>query len=400
MSDQGLKTSAADALREYSSYESTPAASYRLFEEARAAGCPVAHSEKLDGFHLLLDYDDVRAAHRDWETFSSEPEVLRPIVERPQFPPLEYDPPLQREWRDLFAIALNVTTAKAHQDAVRAFAQETIDGLEGREFDVVTELSEEIALYTLCRVLGFDAEKRRDIRWHTIEMHKHADDPVKGPAAFQAFAQFGVAEVMSRLENPRDDYLTHLATAQIDGRPLTPIELGCAMNSLLNAGHGTTVAGITSLVHEVFTRPDVRDRLIADRTLIGAAVDESMRLHTPFFGLYRRLTRDTTVNGVEIPEGDSIFLCWAAANRDPKVFENPDEFNLDRKIGAKRHLTFGFGIHACQGRPLAQMQMQTVLNELLERAPDLEILAPEDVGYTFGGSETAAIKALPARIGS
>lgn len=386
-------------LREYSSYESTPQESYALFEEARAAGCPVAHSEELDGFHMLLDYDDVRSAHRDPATFSSEPQVLRPIVERPQFPPIEYDPPLQREWRDLFAIALNVTTAKAEQETVRAFVQEKIDELRGRDaFDVVTDLSEEVALFTLCRVLGFDVEKRHDIRRHTIEMHKHADDPVKGPAAFQAFAEFGVAEVMSRLESPRDDYLTHLATAEIGGRRLTPVELGCAMNSLLNAGHGTTVAGITSLVHEVFTRPDVRDRLIADPGLIPAAVDESMRLHTPFFGLYRRVTRDTTINGVDVPEGDSIFLCWAAANRDPDVFENPQEFDLDRTIGAKRHMAFGFGIHACQGRPLATMQMQTVLGELLERAPGLEILDPESVRYDFGGSETAAIKTLRARV--
>jgi len=207
-------------------------------------------------------------------------------------------------------------------------------------------------------------------------MHKHADDPVEGPAAFQAFAEFGVAEVMSRLENPRDDYLTHLATAEIGGHRLSPVELGCAMNSLLNAGHGTTVAGITSLIHEVFTRPDVRDRIAADPELIPAAVDESMRLHTPFFGLYRRATHDTAVNGVDIGEGDSIFLCWAAANRDPEVFENPGEFDIDRKIGARRHLTFGFGIHACQGRPLATMQMQTVLAELLERARGLEILDP------------------------
>lgn len=385
-------------LRQYTSYESTPDEANALFREARAAGCPVARSEKLDGYYMLLDYEDVRAAHRDWETFSSAPQVLRPIVERPQFPPIEYDPPEQREWRELFAIALNVRTAKEQQDGVRAFAREKIAELRGRDsFDVAVELSEEVALWTLCRVLGMEPEKRHDIRRFTIEMHKHAEDPVKGPEAFMAFAQFGVAEVMSRLENPRDDYLTHLATAEIGGRRLTPPELGGAMNSLLNAGHGTTVAGLTSLIHEVFTRPELRDRLIADPSLVPAAVDESMRLHPPFFGLYRRVTTDTNVHGVDIPEGDSIFLCWSAANRDPSAFENPEEFDVDRKLGTKRHLSFGFGIHACQGRPLATMQMQTVLTELLALAPDLEILEP-DARYEFGGSETAAIKALPARI--
>jgi len=396
---QETTTDLEQRLAQYSSYETTPDEALELFKEARAAGCPVARSEKLDGYHLLLDYDDVRSAHRDWQTFSSSPAVLRPIVERPQFPPIEYDPPEQKQWRQLFHKALNVETPKLHEDDVRAYADQLIEELRERpSFDLVEEFADEIALFTLCRVLGFDAEKRREVRRLTIEMHKHAEDPVKGPAAFQAFAEFGVAEVMSRIEAPQDDYLTFLATTELDGRPLTPIELGGAMNSLLNAGHGTTVAGLTSLLHEVLSRPDLRARLIADPSLIPAAVEETMRLHPPFFGLYRRVTTDTTVHGVEIPAGDSIQLCWAAANRDPKAFPNPDEFDLDREIGAKRQLTFGFGIHACQGQPLARMQMVVALEQVLARVPELELVDPDAVRYDFGGSETASIKVLPARV--
>jgi cytochrome P450 len=395
---QQTSESLEERLSQYTSYESTPDEALALFAEARAAGCPVAHSEKLDGHYLFLDYDDVRDAHRNWETFASSPQVLRPIVERPPFPPLEYDPPEQKQWRDLFHKALNVHTPKLHVDAVRAHVDELIEQARGQEsFDVV-EFCEEIALFTLCRVFGFDAEKRREVRRHTIEMHKHADDPVKGPAAFQAFAEFGVAEVMARLEDPRDDYLTFLSTATIDGRPLTPMELGGAMNSLLNAGHGTAVAGMTSLIHDVWTRPEVLERLVADRSLVPNAIEETLRLHTPFFGLYRRVTRDVAVGGVDLAEGDSAFMCWAAANRDPKAFERPDEFDLDRKRGAKRMLTFGFGIHACQGRPIAQMEHEVMLEQLLEHAPDLELIDPDEARYTFGGSETASIKELRARI--
>ncbi|MCW3013046.1 MAG: cytochrome [Solirubrobacterales bacterium] len=388
-----------ERLKQYTSYESTPDEALSLFQEARAAGCPVAHSEKLGGYHLFLDYDDVRRAHADHETFASSPSVLRPLVERPQFPPIEYDPPEQTQWRTLFAHALNLDTPKRIESEVRKDVITLIEGLQAkRNFDLVDDFAEEVPLFALCEVLGFDREKRGEIRRLTVDMHAYAEDPVKGPAAFMAFAEFGIAEVMSRLEDPRDDYLTYLSTATIDGRPLTPQELGATMNSLLNAGHGTTVSGLTSLLYEVYSRPELKQRLIDDPSLIPAAVEESMRLHTPFFGLYRRATKDVTVGGVEIAEGDSIQMCWAAANRDPKSFENPDEFDLDRMPGRKRLMTFGFGIHACMGQPTARMEMHVALEELLARVPDIELDDPASVRHEFAGSETALITRLPARL--
>jgi cytochrome P450 len=391
-------TSLEQRLSAFSTYESTPDAAYKLFEEARAAGCPVAHSEKLDGFHMFLDYDDVRGAHADWETFRSSPQVLRPIAPRPSFPPLEYDPPEQTAWRQLFAKALNIDTPKQQRAGVVEIVGELIDGLKtAREFDVVHDFSEPVALYTLCNILGFDHALRDEVRRLTIEMHAAAGDPEAGAAAFMAFAEFGLGEVMKRKAEPREDYLTELGNATIDGRALEPPEIGAAMNSLLNAGHGTTVAGLTSLIHEVWTRPDIKAALIADPSLIPAAVEESMRLHTPFFGLYRTVSKEVTVGGVDLVPGDSCLMMWAAANRDPKVFENPEEFRLDRS-GRKRLMTFGFGIHACMGQPTARMEMEVALGALLERIPDMELVDPDAVEYHFGGSETAAIRSLPARI--
>lgn len=400
---QGTTTNIPEDLRErlkqYTSYESTPDEALALFREAREAGCPVARSEKLGGYHLFLDYDDVRGAHGDWETFASSPSVLRPLVERPQFPPIEYDPPEHTQWRALFAEALSLETPKRIEATIRQDVIDLIEKMQAKgRFDLVDDFAEEVPLFAVCEVLGFDRSKRAEIRRLTVDMHAHAEDPVKGPAAFMAFAEFGIAEVMSRLEDPRDDYLTFLSTATIDGRPLTPPELGATMNSLLNAGHGTTVSGLTSLLYEVYSRPDVKQRLIDDPSLIPAAVEESMRLHTPFFGLYRRATKDVTVGGVEIAEGDAIQMCWAAANRDPKVFENPDDFDLDRKPGRKRLMTFGFGIHACMGQPTARMEMHVALEELLTRMPDIELDDPAAVRHSFAGSETALITKLPAHL--
>jgi cytochrome P450 len=386
-------------LSQFSTYECTPDEAFATFREARAAGRSVFFSEKQDGHYVFIDYADVKSAHTDWETYNSSPQVLRPLAPRPQFPPIEYDPPEHTVWRKLFAEALNPETPKRFEDGTRDDVVKLLDELAGREtIDLQHDFAEQIPLLTLCNVLGFDPEKRSEVRRYTVEMHGAGGDPEKLQQVFMEFAQFGAAEVYSRLENPRDDFLTELARTEIDGRAMNPMELGATMNSFLNAGHGTTVSGMTSLLWEVLRAPAVKQRLIDDRSLIPAAIEESMRLHTPFFGLYRTVTKDVTVGGVEIPAGSAVLLMWAAANRDPKVFPNPDEFDLDREIGRNRLMTFGFGIHACMGQPLARMEMQVALQELLSRLPAVELVDAGAVKHEFAGMETCLIKSLPARI--
>jgi cytochrome P450 len=386
-------------LSRFSTYETTPDEALALFREAREAGHSVFHSEKQDGHYVLLDYADVKTAHADWETYNSSPQVLRPLAERPQFPPIEYDPPEHTAWRKLFAEALNPGTPKLHEDAVREDVIALLEQLSHREtLDLQADFAEQIPLLALCHVIGFDPDKRAEVRRYTIELHASAGDPERGAGAFMAFAEFGAREVYARLEDPRDDFLTQLAHAQLDGRPLSPPELGATMNSFLNAGHGTTVSGMTSLLWEVLRAPELKQRLIDDRSLIPATVEESMRLHTPFFGLYRTVSRDVTVGGVEIPAGSSVLLMWAAANRDPKVFADPEVFDLDREVGRDRLMTFGFGIHACMGQPMARMEMQVALSELLGRIPQIELADADAVRHVFAGSETALITSLPARI--
>ena len=122
-----------------------------------------------------------------------------------------------------------------------------------------------------------------------------------------------------------------------------------------------------------------------------------MRIHTPFYGFYRRALEDTEISGVTIPAGADMLLCWAAANRDPEVYPEPGEFRLDRNPGRNRHLSFGFGIHACPGQAAAQMEMHVAVTELLRRLPDIELRRPDDVEFTFTGGESCAIKELKAR---
>lgn len=393
--DSGLE----QRLRHYDSDQCTPREALALFDEARGR-CPVAYSDERGGYYLLMGYHDVKAAHSNWQQFSTEPSIMRPVSEKPPLPPLEYHPPVHTAWRKLFTEAFNNKTPARIEADVRADVAARIDNFARRgECELVSEYIRPIPLNALCMTLGIDPNSEKADRFHQLAngFLDTFSRPEEFPAALGAIMEFGVAEVLSRREQPKDDYLTWLANAEIDGKPVGPAEIGPVMASMLVAGHETSVNGLAGVLFEVLRRPAVRDQLIADPTLIRAAVDEGMRIHTPFYGFYRRALEDTEVSGVSIPAGADVLLCWAAANRDPEVYPEPGEFRLDRNPGRNRHLSFGFGIHACPGQAAAQMEMNVAVTELLRRLPDIELQSPDDVEFVFTGGESCAIKELKAR---
>jgi cytochrome P450 len=400
MTEEGVTTSADDIserLRHYDSQRLTPNEAFSLYEQARDV-CPAAFSEELDGYFLLLNYDDVKRVHGDAATFSNEPQIMRPIAERIRIPPLEYDAPLHRPWRALFTQALNRQTPGRIESALRADIAAIVDGLATRgECDLIADFAVPIPLRAGCHVLDLPPEKGPKFERLAAEFIAAFKDPARVEDAIRAVAGYGIAEVHARRAHPlgEDDYLTWLAHAELDGRPLTDEQIGMVVFAFLVAGQDTSVNSLGCLLYEILTRPEIRRQLIDQPELIPNAVDESLRLHPPFFGFYRRARSATTIAGTSIPEGASLQLCWAAANRDPKVFDEPDEFRLDRPAG--RHLTFGFGVHACPGQPMARLSLRLALRELLARLPDIELLAPEEVNYRFVGGENASIEALPAR---
>jgi cytochrome P450 len=381
----------------YASYKTTPAEAFALFEEAREK-CPVPHSDESDGFYVLVNYDDVKAAHSDWRTFSNLPGIMRPIGDRPQLPPLEFDPPEHDEWRRIFKAALNPHTPARIEAGVRADIAQCIEGFAADgSCDLVSDFAEPIPMRAICHVLGVDREKAPTFRRLAQRFIATFGDKEEFPKLLAEFFAFGNGEVAERRQHPRDDYLTWLGRATMNDRPLDPVEIGTTMAAILTAGHDTAVIGLTMTLYEVLRRPHITRQLVEDPSLIPAAVDEGLRLHPPFIGFFRRTTRPVTISGVEIPDGASLQLCWAAANRDPTVFDDPFEFRLDRKPGAKRHLTFGYGIHACVGQPTARMEIRLALEELLKRMPDIELVDAGGAEYRFVGPENATINSLPAR---
>lgn len=377
----------------WSCYTSQPAESLALFEAARAR-CPVAHSAEHDGFHMLLDYKDVRKAMADHRTFSSEPQVLRPMLPRNPIPALEMDPPRHGAWRAIFNAAVTPKTPAAMEPFVRADVRRHLARIaRAGACDIVAELCEPVPAETICHLVGVEEDHVPPIREAAIAMFAAQGDPEEFGRRQADFAAVTVSEVHARRAAPRDDFLSSLADMTVEGRSLDDDDYVVLLAAFLGAGHHSTTSALASMIYEIFSMPERRDRLVADPALIAVAVEETLRLHPPFFGFFRRASAEVEVAGVTIPDGGDVYIGWAAANRDPTVFEEPACFRLDRDNN--RHMSFGFGIHNCPGANLARMEMRVVLEELLATFPDLRIEGdvPE---YRFGGGDYSFIPELRA----
>src|SRR5882757_8022862 len=377
----------------WSCYTTSPAESLELFEQVRSQ-CPIPHSKEHEGFFMLLNYTDVRSAMMDYRTFSSEPQVLRPMLPRKCIPALEMDPPRHTAWRAIFNEAITHRTAPAMEAFVRADVNKHIDAfIERGHCDLVHELAEPVPAETICRLVGIDDELVPSVRAAALAMFAAQGNPEEFGRRQSVFAALTLPQVHARRSDPRDDYLTRLASYQIEGRPLDDEDFVGLFAAFLGAGHHSTTSAMASLIYEVFSRPAVRDELKTEPKKILTAVEEVLRLRPPFFGFFRRATKDIKVAGVEMPSECDVYMGWAAANRDPKAFPTPDDLKIDRY--PNRHLTFGFGIHTCPGASLARMELRVLLEELLRRIPDLSIATlPE---YNLGGGDYSFIPSLSGR---
>ena len=364
-----------------------------LYREAHAQGCPVLHSTAHGGFYLLSSHAAVRAAAADWGTFSSANGVTLP-----RFPvrnvAIEHDPPEHTYWSGVYREILSPRATRAAEESVRADAIALIDGFAGRgEAELVGDLATIIPGNTICRLLGItDPERVRLGCRLGVELGEGIVDPVKAGPAIAAFTEFVRSEIGSRRAAPRDDFLTRVATEDINGHRLSDDEIQAVCTGFLLAGHHTTTSGMSALFHRIATTPELRDRLAADPSLIPAAAEEAIRLETPLHGFFRTTTREVDVEGTSIPAGSEVWLNYQAGNRDPRVFDDPEEFRADRRPNP--HLAFGHGIHTCTGASLARMEMRVVTEELLARIPDLTSTG-EAPHHLWGGFNIMRLDRVP-----
>ncbi|WP_329410440.1 cytochrome P450 [Nocardia vinacea] len=362
--------------------------------------CPVARSTKFGGFWVLSRYQDLIAAARDTETFCSGQGVSLPVFGSPvPMVPVEADPPAHSAFRKILQREFTRTRMVAMEQSIRDLTNRLIDGFVDRGHgDLSTELALPIPPIVIAELLGLpdsDWERFYAYTQKMIDAAKNDDLEANIEAALE-FCTYLAQTLDDRRAEPRDDMLTRLVQAEVDGRLLTEDEaLGMCL-LIVVAGHETTVGGISSLLMHVARDPELKLQLLDDPTLIPKAVEETLRLDPPLQGMARTVTKDVNVGDQWLREGDKVWLLWTAGNRDPEQFENADKFDLDRR--PNRHLSFGEGAHRCIGAPLAQVEMRVVLEEVLRRIPDFEVTDWNAV--TFGGGQSRHVGHLPVHWGS
>ncbi|MEJ2860719.1 cytochrome P450 [Actinomycetospora flava] len=336
-----------------------------VYAAARAAG-PVARSARRGGFWVLTGYDDVRAALRDTATFSSASGHRIPTDGTQRSIPIDFDPPLHTAYRRLMGPALSTARVRA----LRPFLERTIADLVGRFAargggDFVREVALPLPLAVLTELVGFAPETVERFREVTEQMWSGltADgDEVDFAGAARRVSELMASELAAHREHAADDFVTTLLTAEIDGRPLGEDERISILATFAVAGHETTMNAASTLVALLLEDPARQERLRADPSRAKGFVEEMLRHRSPAQNFARRATCPVSVGGQLVEEGDAVLLSFAAANRDPARFADPERFDPDRDV--RGHLGFGWGIHACPGAALARTELTILLTTL------------------------------------
>jgi cytochrome P450 len=359
---------------------------------------PVFFHEEPDGrgFWALTKYDDVGAVLRDPKTFSSEVGGSATIEDLPEdvldarrnF--LEFDPPKHGRYRRLISTNFTPGAVGRYEEWLRALIAHLLDRtLPSRSFDLAHELAAPIPIRVLAHVLGLPEA----ILPHLIELGDRllvdTDPALVGELAFSAereedrykpfgspwadeLCEIGRSFYSDRRECPRDDVLTLLARAEIEGQPLSERDLDNMFALLIVAGNETTRQAISLGTLALARNPEQYERLRADPSLIGSAVEELLRYCTPVWFFRRTATKAVVVRGIEIAAGDKVVVWFAAANRDPEHY--PDPHRLDVARNPTDQLTFGRGgPHHCLGAHLARLEVRVYLEELVSRVARVQI---------------------------
>jgi cytochrome P450 len=269
----------------------------------------------------------------------------------------------------------------------------------GPECDFVTDIAVHFPLYVIMSLLGLPESDYGRMHMLTQEMFGGDDDEYKRGGTLEEqfavlldFFTYFSALTASRRETPTDDLASAIANGKLDGEPLSDVDTASYYVIVASAGHDTTKDAISGGLHALIENPDELDRLRNDPSLMGTAVEEMIRWSTPVKEFMRTATANTTVRGVDIAEGESVYLAYVSGNRDEEVFTDPFRFDVGRD--PNKHVAFGYGVHFCLGAALARMEMSSLFAELIPRLESIELAGePELSATTFVGG----LKHLPIR---
>jgi methyl-branched lipid omega-hydroxylase len=362
------------------------------------------HADSGRGFWSLTRFDDIVAASRDWETFSSaygiqvltDPEDTDRIGIRSM---ISTDPPKHTKLRSIVNRGFTPRMVAKAEESVRRRAREIVDTIAPKgKIEFVSEVSAALPVAIICDMVGVPEADRPRLLDLTNRLLAGGDAEYGGTKeslmqAGHELRDYGLRLGKSRLEHPQEDIATTLVHAELDGEALPPEDLGPFILLLIAAGNETTRNAISHGLWALTQFPDEKRRWLED--LDGRAItaaEEIVRWASPVLHMRRTLTRDVPFGGVEMKKGQKIAMWYMSANRDEAHFKDPYRFDITRDPNHQGGFGTG-GAHFCLGAHLARREVVVMMTELLRRLPDIEATGkPEKLRSNF----VHGIKRLPA----
>lgn len=358
------------------------AASDAAWAAVRSSGCPVAWTARNGGYWVITGYEEVAAAFRDWERFSSarlfDPDQCAISFSNGRVPlllPEESDPPEWKDYRRTIAALLSPAASEGLRSRARFWADHYLDRvIEVGACDLVDDFTVPVPASVVLEWMGFP---RSEWEWFWTAFHGVSAHPNGTPEhreATEAYADVMTRiteELRDRIRAPRDDALTTIARHEVNGTRITEEVAQSIAFLTVTGGIDTTTSFTGAALLHLARHPRDRARLLAEDALLPVATEEFLRYYPPARTHARTVARDTVFEGIAMKQGERVLLSEAAAGRDESAFADADEFVVDRDPNL--HLAFGVGIHRCPGSHLARVEFHEMIATVLRRIPDYAI---------------------------
>jgi cytochrome P450 len=360
----------------------------------------LARSEKYGGFRMVARYADICAAARNPGVFCSGEGIAIPRHDLPNLIPGEVDPPLHHQYRKILNVSMSPQSVKLREAEIGELADELLAPIAdaaGAEVEFCGAFAIPFPQHVALRIIGFPDTDRPTLGpWmHALTHLRGIDNEAVAQAGMRVVGRIVEHVNQRRTEPRRDDLLSLLLDAQIDGRPITDEEILFYVLLLLFGGLDTTSSAIAGSIHYLAQHPEVCPSLLDDEEAMDRATDELIRWTSPIQGLGRTVTQDTELAGCRLRAGEKVLLMWGSGNRDESVFHDAESIVIDRF--PNNHLSFGMGPHRCIGSHLAKAILKVAIERCIHVLGDFSVADPAGVRWVMG--EARGIGELPLRIG-
>lgn len=348
---------------------------HKEYKRLRAT-CPVAHSNTWNGFWTLMKYEDVTRVLKDYETFTtSRQNVVPKFAFTGRRPPLHLDPPEHTTYRRVINQFFTRDKMEQLEPEVRKEARLLIEPfvLKGGG-DFSAEYAHKFPVHVFAKFFHVTKDLSMQIKKVVTAYVRAIQDVNDDVVKKLSMELYGIAEdiIAERKENPKEDLTTALLHAEYNGEKLPEDMVLGTVRQLLVTGMVAPSVVIGSIFAYLGQNVELQDTLRNDKSLIPAALEEFLRLFTPYRGMARTAKKDVVFDGYIIRKDEPIALNYASANRDESIFPNPDEFILNRP-NIHKHIAFGGGPHKCAGIPLAKQMLRISLEEMLTQTSKFEV---------------------------